>query len=204
MDKSNGREDVLALMRQALGESYCDLAVNRVVIEEDLRHGATSISAEVFDAATGTTSVIAAKGVGLIDAFFRGMVQRFAKEYPSLNTIKFSSFSVKAKLDTKRGFSGADSEAEVTVEITNSEDKQFLFAHHSPSLISASIVTTLRGLEYFINSERAFVSMYNAYKDAKERNRSDLVQRYTSGMAILVQNTSYSEVIDKMRTDAEM
>ena len=37
----------------------------------------------------------------------------------------------------------------------------------------ASIVTLL-GLEYFVNSERAFVSAYHALKDAKERNRADL------------------------------
>jgi len=43
--------------------------------------------------------------------------------------------------------------------------------------------------------------MYHALKDAKQRNRSDLVQRYTNAMAILVHNTSYSEVIDKIRSD---
>jgi hypothetical protein len=43
--------------------------------------------------------------------------------------------------------------------------------------------------------------MYHALKDARERNRSDLVQRYTNTMAMLVENTSYSEVIDKIRSE---
>ena len=67
--------------------------------------------------------------------------------------------------------------------------------------MTSTIVATLAGLEYFINSERAFVAMCHALKDAKERNRSDLVQRYTNTMAELVRNTSYSEVISRFRED---
>ena len=145
--------------------------------------------------------VIAGKGVGAIDAFFQGMVERFATEYPSLNTIRFSEFTVQARLDTKQRPAGTDSEGEVTLGITNSEDKVFRFTHSSRSVIGAGIITTLLGMEYFINSERAVVTMYHAIKDAKERNRPDLVQRYTNTMAKLVQNTSYSEVISKLRED---
>ena len=62
-----------------------------------------------------------------------------------------------------------------------------------------SIIATLRSMEYFINSERAFVTMHHALRDAQERRRSDLVQRYTDTMATLVRNTSYSEVISRIR-----
>jgi hypothetical protein len=193
--------EVIDLMRELLGESYTHLRVNRVLIEEDLEQQATSVSCEVTDEASGEMFVIAGRGAGAIDAFFQGMVERFATEYPSLKTIRFSSFNVQARLDTRKEFSGADSEGEVTLEIENSEGKIFRFTHSSRSIIASGIITTLLGMEYFVNSERAFVSIYHAMKDAKERNRPDLVQRYTDTMARLVQNTSYSEVIGKLRKE---
>jgi len=191
----------IKLMRDLLNDNYTHLRVNRVLIEEDLERESTSVSCEVTDQSSTEKFVIAGKGTGAIDAFFQGMVERFATEYPSLRTIRFSAFTVQARLDTKKEFSGADSEGEVALEITNSEGKAFLFIHSSRSIIGSGIITTLLGLEYFINSERAFVAMYHAIKDAKERNRPDLVQRYTDTVAKLVQNTSYSEVISKLRKE---
>lgn len=193
--------EITKLLREVLGEGYTHLHVNRVVIEEDLEQKSTAINCEVTDEATSEAFVIAGKGVGIIDAFFQGMVSRFATEYPSLKTIRFSSFAVQAHLDTKQDYAGSDSEGEVTLQIANSEGKLFRFAHVSRSVTAAAIITTLQGLEYFINSERAFVATYHALKNAKDRNRSDLVQRYTNIMALLVQNTSYSEVISNIREE---
>jgi len=193
--------EIIELMRELLADSYTHLHVNRVLIEEDLEKQDTSVSCEVTDEASQEMFVIAGKGAGAIDAFFQAMVERFATEYPSLRTIRFSAFSVQARLDTRKEFSGADSEGEVTLEIENSEGKVFRFTHASRSVIGSGIITTLLGMEYFINSERAFVSIYHAMKDAKERNRPDLVQRYTNTLAKLVQNTSYSEVISRLRKE---
>jgi hypothetical protein len=195
------QDEINRLMREVLGENYTRLHVNRVQIEEDLEKKSTCISCEVTDESADNTFVIKGHGVGLINAFFQGMVDRFATDYPSLKTICFSSFAVQAHLDTKRDYAGTDSEGEVTLQIANSENKLFRFAHVSRSVTGAAIVVTLLALEYFINSERAFISAYHALKDAKSRNRADLVQRFTNIMATLVQNTSYSEVISKIRTE---
>lgn len=190
---------VIELMRSILGEGYADLRVKRVVIEEEIKDETTSITCEVTDGKDGEPSVIAARGVGLVDAFFNGIVDRYAAEYPSLKTLQFASFHVGAQLETRSGFAGADSKGEVTVELKNSEGAIFRFHHASRSLISSSIITTLKGLEYFINSERAYVTLYEALRDAKERNRDDLVQHYTGQMAVLVRNTSYSEVLENLK-----
>jgi hypothetical protein len=198
MEETDQQAQVITLLREVLGDNYTHLHVNRVLIQEDLEDSTTSVSCEVDDEATGEKFVIAGKGVGAIDAFFQGMVDRFATEYPSLKTIRFSNFALHARLDTKQDFAGTDSEGEVVLEITNSEGRVFQFRHASRSVIGAGIITTLLGLEYFINSERAVVTMYHAINDARSRNRSDLVQRYTNNLAILVRNTSYSEVIGKI------
>ncbi len=201
MTTPDRQDEAIKLMREVLGDQHMHLHVNRVSIDEDLERRQTAINCEVTDESSGDTFVITGKGVGIIDAFFQGIVARFAAEYPSLKTISFSSFTVQAHLDTKQGLSGTDSEGEVTLQIANSDGKLFRFRHVSRSVTTAAIIVTLLGLEYFINSERAFVACHHALKDAKERNRSDLVQRYTNAMAALVQNTSYSEVISKIKSE---
>ena len=203
MTKSQSQDEIVTLMREVLGETYTHLLVRRVVIEEDIDNAQTSITCEVTDELSGAMSVIAGKGVGLVDAFFQGMTSRFAADYPSLKTIRFHSFAVGAQLDTKKAQVGTDSEAEVTLEIANSEGKVFSFRDASRSVVSSVISVTLVALEHFINAERAFVSLYRALKDAKERNRPDLVQRFTGQMMTLVKNTSYSEVIERINADLD-
>jgi len=195
--------EIVQLMRDVLGEGYAHLRVHRVVIEEELEQ-TTSVTCEVTDEATGENSIIAGKGVGVIDAFFKGFVDRFANDYPSLKTIRLTSFQVGAKLETKSDYAGTDSAGEVSVGIMNSAGKFFRFTHSSRSVIASSIITILLGLEYFVNSERAYVTLHQAFKDAKARGRDDLVQHYTSQMAILVRNTSYSEAIERTQNDTEV
>jgi hypothetical protein len=201
MSAMEEQAETIRLMREILAENYTHLHVNRVAIEENLEHEFTAVTCNVTDERTGEKLNIEGKGVGAIDAFFQGMVQRFAEDYPSLKTLQFSAFNVQARLDTKQGYAGTDSEGEVTLELLNSEGRTFRFTHSSRSVIAAGIITTLLGMEFFINSERAFVSVHRALKDAQERDRHDLVQRYTHTMAVLVQNTSYSEVINQLRDE---
>jgi hypothetical protein len=198
---SERQDEAIKIMREVLGDQYTHLHVSRVAIEEDLERKSTSLSCQVTEESTGTTFTLVGKGVGMIDAFFKGMVDHYAAEYPSLKTISFSSFTVQAHLDTKQAHAGSDSEGEVTLQIANSEGQLFRFTHISRSVSAAAVIVTLLGLEYFINSERAFVACHHALKDARARNRADLVQRYTNTMATLVQNTSYSEVIDRIRSE---
>ena len=53
--------------------------------------------------------------------------------------------------------------------------------------------------EYFVNSERAYITLYKALENARERNRQDLVDTYKAQMAEVVKSTSYSEVIERLQ-----
>ena len=57
----------------------------------------------------------------------------------------------------------------------------------------------LASVSYFVNAERAFLTLHHARKDALDRGREDLVARYTAEMAEVVESTSYAEVIDQIR-----
>jgi hypothetical protein len=58
-------------------------------------------------------------------------------------------------------------------------------------------------VEYFVNAERAFMTLYRSRKDAQERHRSDLVARYTHEMAEVVKSTSYAEVIENIKKELD-
>ena len=93
--------------------------------------------------------------------------------------------------------------AVVTVGMSNSSGCHFEFQHESRSVTRSSIEATLLAVEYFVNSECAFIECFRALKSAKEQRRQDLVERYTSLMSELVKNTSYSEVIEQIREEMQ-
>ena len=54
-------------------------------------------------------------------------------------------------------------------------------------------------VEYFVNSERAYVTMYRALEHYRSEGRTDLVAKYTTRLAAMVRNTSYSSVLERMK-----
>jgi hypothetical protein len=193
------QERIRRLVREVLGPEYLALQVDRVQFEEDLVATTSQLRAEMRNALTGEKHAIEGRGVGLVDAFFQALVNRLANEYPSLKTIEFAKFQIDGRLDTRRQAQGADAEGEVTLSVRNSDGREFEFKDRSRSIIASALRAVLQGVEYFVNSERAFVAAWHRVEDAKSRNRDDLVQSYTAQLIELVKNTSYSEVIENIK-----
>ena len=150
---------------------------------------------------SGKTESITGTGVGFIDALYHGMIAYYGREYPSLETISFTGFSVRAEMETSHQ-KGADAEGVVSLAATNSDGRVFTFEESGRSIVAASIAVVVEALEYFINSERAFLTVYNARQDAADRNREDLVRSFTEQMMQLVKVTSYSSVIERAKAEA--
>ena len=58
-------------------------------------------------------------------------------------------------------------------------------------------------VQYFVNAERAFVTLHNARRTRCDRGRDDLVARYTAELAEVVESTSYAEVIESLRRELD-
>jgi hypothetical protein len=189
-------EDNLDLIRRVLGKEFLDLDLKRLHVEEE-----PDVQTRVVVVASddGRTFEVDGAGVGLVDAIYAGLLGRFAIEYQSLKSIRLVGFRVEANLDSKKGQAGVDAEGTVTIEVLNSEGKRFRFADSSRSVTASTARAVLAVVEYFVNAERAFITLFNARKDATERNRMDLVARYTAELAEVVRSTSYAEVIEGMR-----
>jgi hypothetical protein len=187
-----------ALIRRVLGGNYLEIRLVKLLIDENSDQGST-VKVTVNE---GEQPIdVEGHGVGVVDALYSGLLGRYAREYQSLKTIQLSSFHVAADIETKKAQAGVDAVGRVTLDVTNSEGKHFSFSDASRSITRSTACAVIACVQYFVNAERAFLTLHNARADALARGREDLVARYTAEMAEVVSSTSYAEVIAKARQD---
>jgi hypothetical protein len=192
------QEKMIALMREILQDDYIELAVERYTHEEDLESGASQITCKL-QGINGEPTTIEGKGVGLIDALFNGLRDRLASDYPSLTSISFSQFDIEGLISSELE-SSSESMAQATVGIRNSEGQEFIFKSTAPSVSRAGIEASLLAAAYFVNSEKTYVRLHEILEHYRSDGRMDLVEKYTELMSRVVENTSYSEVVERIRS----
>ena len=105
------------------------------LLERVLGENLLALRIEATETASATAYTIQGEGVGLIDALFRALVDRFAPEYRSLEALYFSNFSIRARRDANGNLFGFDASGR--------------------SIASAATQAVVAGVEYFVNAERA-------------------------------------------------
>jgi hypothetical protein len=193
--------EVAAIVNEVLGASQVCLTLMHLSLDEDIRTQQAIVKATIeIEKEEGTREVeIEGRGVGLLDAFFEGLVAFFSKEYASLKSISVSDYQVKLGTeDSLMGGRNSDADATAVIRVCNSDEQVYEFAQRTPSVTYSSALAAINVANFFINSEMAYVRMHMAIKDAKERRRSDLVEKYRGKMAVLVHATSYSEVVARL------
>lgn len=198
----HAQEEAVSLMKEILQDEMLDLEVEAYTLKESFKENRCEICLSVRDRTSGDLRNVEGAGVGIVDATFQGLKARFSDDYPSLDSISFSAFNVKG-LMTSGHAQLSDAEAVVDIGVRNSYDREFTFEYRSRSISHACIEATLSAVEYFVNSERAFIRMYRARKHYESIGRTDLVSKYTSLMSKMVVNTSYSEVIDRIKNELQ-
>ncbi|MEP6863292.1 MAG: alpha-isopropylmalate synthase regulatory domain-containing protein [Deltaproteobacteria bacterium] len=187
------------LIKRVLGSNFLALGLVKMSIDEDTTAGTTHVRAKVTE---GEQQVdVDGTGVGVVDALYNGLLDRYAREYQSLKTIQIVGFQLAADMESKKAQAGVDAVGKVTLEVKNSEGKYFSFMHASRSVTTSSACAVIAAVQYFLNAERAFLTLYNARRDALQRGREDLVSRYTAELSEVVQSTSYAEVIANIRKE---
>lgn len=192
------QEDALAQMRDVLRGDFLALRVSAYALDEDLDAGAARVRASLV-INDGEPVEIVGEGVGMIDAFFRALMARFAPEYSSLESITFSSLQVRGLIDERTsGPSTAAAKAAASIGVRNSYGTEFLFSSVSESVSRSSVAAVTAAVEYFVNSERTYLALYRALRHSESEGRADLVAKYTSKMSDMVRNTSYSKTIERL------
>jgi hypothetical protein len=188
----------LELIRQVLKNEYLELKIDKLIIEDDARAETTTANVHLSDS-HGLAQTVTGTGPGMVGALWSGFLTRYASEYQSLQSVTLANFSVIARLDTKTGKDGTDAVAEVKLDVRNSDGRLFSFADSSRRMGLSTARAVTAAIEYFVNAERAFITLYKSRQDAKDRNRDDLVTRYTRELAEVVKSTSYAEVIENIK-----
>lgn len=190
---------MISLMKEIRQEDYLNLSVHHYTLNENLDQNNVDISCQLTDQ-NDVSFEVEGVGVGVIDALFDGLKKRMADEHPSLKSIRFSEFSIKGLVSRDDSPDTATkAEAVAKVGIVNSEGHEFLFEAKAPSVSRAGIEATVMAAEYFINSECTYVRLHEILEHYRSEGRTDLVEKYTDLMSRVVQNTSYSEVVERIR-----
>jgi len=188
----------LETMRGVLSDEFFTLSFSDYRLEA-MREGPSHIACTVIENPGDRHFELRGEGVGLVDAIFGALCERYQSQHPSLQTISFSGFSVRALPGDARRERPSAAKAEAAVGIRNSSGREFEFTAISNSVGDSSIEAVLAAVEYFVNSERAYVRVYEALQHHKTTGRIDLVGRYTELLAEIVQNTSYSSAVERLK-----
>ncbi|MFU8805009.1 MAG: alpha-isopropylmalate synthase regulatory domain-containing protein [Bradymonadaceae bacterium] len=194
------QEKMISLMKEILQDDYVHLKVESYAMRENLEEGVCNIECKLRNG-DGSLMEVAGEGVGLIDALFNALRAQLAGDFPSLKSIRFSQFNIRGLLSDAEGADmTTKAEAEATVGIQNSEGREFIFLTKEPSVSRAGIQATVEATEYFVNSERTYVKIHEILEHYRKEGRTDLVEKYTDLMSRVVENTSYSEVVERIRS----
>lgn len=189
----------LELMRSVLGETYLTLEVVEYELRERLADGQCMLSCTLIENPGAVQFTIEGRGVGLLDSFFNGLCGRYEPDHPSLQSIKFSSFLARGLMTDSSVVRATDAKAEARIGVLNSAGTEFEFSAVSSSVSRSSLEAVLTAVEYFVNSERAYVRIYKALEHHRKEGRPDQVGRYTEMLAEMVRNTSYSSAVERLK-----
>ncbi len=202
--REDKQEVMISKMKEVLQDDYLHLEVAKYTLNEDLEERQSCQIQCTLRREDSSTLTVEGEGVGAIDAFFSGVQSRLADEYPSLKSIRFSKFEIEGLISSDAGpDQTAKAEAEATVGIENSEGREFVFKSTAPSVSRAGLQATLQAAEYFVNSERTYIQLHEILEHYRSEGRTDLVDKYTDLMSEVVENTSYSEVVEQVRNSVE-
>ncbi len=196
------QKEAWGLMKEVLQEDLLELRVESYKLEENFTENRCEVYLSVRNATTQEIFPIEGAGVGLVDAVFKALKARLSPEHRSLETIEFSAFDVKGIMSSGNE-AHTDAEARVEITVCNSYEREFHFDAQSRSIAQACIDGILEAVEYFVNSELAIIRMYKAREHYQGEGRTDLVAKYTAMMAKMVANTSYSEVLDRIKRELD-
>jgi len=195
------KEAIEELVAEVLDGTPVRYSVDSYQVSEVIEVGRVVLKCGLHDAKTGKEIEVNGEGVGLVDAFFNGLIGLLSAKHESLKTIRLADFAVKAQVETGHD-ARTDSAAEVTLRVANSEGVETPFSSTSQSVIRSALQVVLGAVEFYCNSERAVIEVYRALQRAKHENRYDSVALYTRQLTTLVEATSYTDVLDKIRNEA--
>ena len=195
------QEALTELIAEVLDQDLVDISIRSFKVFEAFESGRVELAATLYEKRDDEEIDLKSDGVGTVDAFFNGLLEHFSSAYPSLRASTSRTFESKESSQKPARPAEAMEDARRYCSCEPLKRNFFEFRYNSSSVTSASLASVTKAVAFFINSERAFVQLHNALAYARTEHRQDSVQRYTKQLTRLVEATSYSAVIDKLKED---
>ncbi len=192
------------MVRDVLGNEYREFEVTKYVLTEDVREQRATIVCQIRQTGSDSGHAVEGKGVGMVDALFKGLKKALSHDYPSLDHIHFVDFRIDGDFKSSKSADGSDALSCVRLVVQNSSGRTFDFESQSLSISASSVDVVVKAVEHFVNAEHAVSKVYGWIQDAKRRHRPDLAETYTHRLANLVHNSSYSESIERLKDSLGM
>tara|TARA_R100000008_G_C3556825_1_gene153706 strand:+ start:191 stop:796 length:606 start_codon:yes stop_codon:yes gene_type:complete len=191
------REKLNEIVCKVLEGEYLSIQILDVNIKETVGEDFSTISCKYQLSNQTKIETIKGTGNGIVDAFYNGFVDKMGKKYPSLKELRIIDFNLNAEgLKKYKVTPGTGAFVEAHLLIRGGNRQGIVFHSRSRSIATATIKVVCSALECFINSELTYLKLKKGYKDAKKRNRSDLVEKYNIQMVELVNANCYTASVD--------
>lgn len=187
------RKDIESLIKRVMSDEYVPLNVETFSYEENYAN--ETVSANLSGTLATTPFHFSSKGVGLVDAIFKGLKSTFVENYKSLDNIDLESFQVYTNPKSSLALSGTCANVTVLVEFANARSKITPFRFSSLSLTQSVLFSLLGAVEYYINSELCYRKLKHLISDATRRARADVRAAYISDIVRIVGVSSYEEIL---------
>jgi hypothetical protein len=180
------RERIEAVLGTVLAGDRYVLKPLHFTVRENLERGVSEVACSYL---CGEEEVeVTSTGAGFVDALFSGLLKIYAGIFKSLSNICFTSFSVRAGLDSVSAPSGSDAYATVLLETRPSEKGAPIsaFRTEAKSINVAAATVVFEAIQFYINCELAFRRLQHLISEAKSRSRGDIVSSYISKLVEIV------------------
>jgi len=172
------------------------IIISQFALKEDFKNDCSIITCSYkLKPSRRKIKKIKGSGSGVIDALFNAAMTELTKKFHSLKEIELHDFLVKVKFNESLQQRKTDAPVEIKIALISSNRRKMYFKSTSSSLVKAGINATCKAIEYLINAELTAIQLSKDIEHANERNRTDLVTKYTLQLAELVKCVSYAETI---------
>lgn len=181
------RKQIYQIMKRTLGSDYLSFSLCESSFLEDLEGKKSNLYIRFKELSGDSESeyTLEKSGIGIVNIFFNSLIDQYASSYSSLENISFKEFRVTPCFFKSVG-SGSDAKVVVEITFSNKSKQKMVFSETGESLFSSILLTLLGAFEFYINIEKSFNRLNFLIEDSKQRNRGDLVQRYTYDLSCII------------------
>ena len=189
------RQEILSVTDRILKKEKVQLAAISLIAKQDIKvnYTSTDFSLEIKDPKKTIITLNDKRGKGFVDSLFIGLHEFFSPTYHSLNNIQLCDFKVNPSLSSSRNKIGTDAQASIVLSMYVKRHGVAEFHHKSRSIINSVFITILKVFEFYINCEKSFFKIQEFIKEARTRNRGDVVNNYIYDLCKITEANTYDE-----------